>query len=120
MKTHEYIIFGLCFVVIVLVLLCLNNNRPSLMDLASEKMEVMKKDQELSHSNGDCDFDCRTRGMSRVGENLYKGDCDLEYAMKLWKESPTHKEILDLGFKDMVILGEQSGEYCYITYNVHF
>ena len=94
--------------------------------LANDKLKDLGNTDYWSHTNSDgCDFGCRAakpsdRPLETVGENLYKGNCDLETSLRLWKESPTHKAILDKGFTNLVMMGKQKGDMCYVVYNVTF
>ena len=49
-----------------------------------------------SHDSIGCNYQCRVNKTmySWVGENLYKGDCDVNQAYKLWNNSPTHLALL--------------------------
>jgi len=89
-----------------------------LRDLAETKLKDLLNTGYWSHTNSNgCDFKCRTDGFnySWIGENLYKGPCNIEYAMELWKGSPTHNENLQHKYTEEVILkGYYTDDYCYI------
>jgi uncharacterized protein YkwD len=54
------------------------------------------------------------------GENLYNGtSCDIRIAVSAWIDSPTHLEILDMGYDEGVITIDRDQEgQCYIVMNV--
>lgn len=82
-------------------------------------------DGNWSHNDGTCDLKCRAAKVELfnevgwIGENLYRGgSCDIREVMRLWEESPTHKEVLDSDYKYGVMLIYKDLDYCYITLDV--
>lgn len=73
----------------------------SVQAFAEEKAIYLESTNEWEHDSNGCNFDCRVNSSeinkytTWVGENLYKGKCDIDSAYKLWEQSPTHKAVLD-------------------------
>lgn len=94
---------------------------PTLKTLAQDKINDLFTTGYWSHTNSDgCDFKCRTKPYwkyySWIGENLYKGVCDKENAYRLWRESPSHLEILNHPSTEEVILMQKyAPDKCYIV-----
>ncbi len=93
----------------------------TLQELAENKMNDLLSTGNWSHTNSDgCTFNCRTSPYleyySWIGENLYKGPCNEEVAYKLWRESPSHLEVLQHPYTEEVILmQEYAPNKCYIV-----
>lgn len=94
-----------------------------LSQFTKDKMTDLLKTDFFEHTNSNgCDFDCRTKEQPGpvIGEDLYKGPCSLAMAYAMWLNSPKHKEVLEKGFNQVVIMGEQKEDMCYIVYNSLF
>lgn len=88
--------------------------------VAQVKMNDLVNTNYWSHTNSNgCNYDCRIKGMPYVwmGEDLYKGTCNLAYAYKLWYASPTHAYVLRHPYKGEVILMQKmkNSNDCYIV-----
>jgi hypothetical protein len=86
--------------------------RKTINDLAQSKLNDLLNTGYWSHTNSNgCDFKCRTAPYlnyySWIGENLYRGVCDKQTAYRLWRESPTHLEILNHPCTHQVLLIEE-------------
>lgn len=93
----------------------------TLYDLAYAKVQDLEQTGYWSHTNSDgCDFNCRTQEYtsngqySWIGENLYKGKCDIDYAYTLWQQSPSHLAVLQHAYDEEALLQGSYGEdKCY-------
>lgn len=90
--------------------------------LSDDKMSDLVNSNVWSHTNSDGrDFSFRSHsylGNVSAGENLYKGTCDLELMIKMWRESKTHNDVLNMPI-DSAILNIQKTDFgCYGTYHV--
>jgi uncharacterized protein YkwD len=89
--------------------------------IAEEKMDDLIRTGYFEHENSNgCDFKCRIKDYRSeytwIGENLYKGECDIRTAMEMWEKSPSHKYILDHSYTNEVVLSREYKEgYCYIV-----
>lgn len=91
--------------------------------IAREKIKNLETTGYWSHTNSNgCSFRCRVRSYlatnggrySWIGENLYKGTCDVDNAYRLWELSPAHNEVLKHGYDEQVLLtGKYGGSGCY-------
>lgn len=96
-------------------------NHPTLKTLAQDKINDLFSTGYWSHTNSNgCDFTCRTKPYwnyyTWIGENLYKGPCYEEMAYKLWKESPSHLEVLQHPYTEEVLLKQTYEEnHCYMV-----
>ena len=91
--------------------------RERLFNLSNEKTEDLPLSWSHTSSNGEgLTQRVAKNGLVKVGENLYRGNCDLRTAVKLWEESPDHNKVLDKGFKNLVITGTEIDSECYISY----
>ena len=88
-------------------------------------LETLKMGNWSHEESVDCDFQCRIEKAGLmgdvvwVGENLYKGnDCDIRYAISIWENSPTHKDLLNSKYDVGVILIYEENDICYITFDV--
>jgi len=91
--------------------------------IAKEKVKDLETTGYWSHTNSNgCSFRCRVRSYlatnggrySWIGENLYKGTCDVDNAYGLWELSPAHNEVLKHGYDEQVLLTGKYGESgCY-------
>lgn len=88
--------------------------------IAENKMDDLVKTGYFDHENSNgCDFQCRVRDYrseySWIGENLYRGRCDIRTAMEKWEQSPTHKNVLDHNYtKEIILSREYVSGWCYI------
>lgn len=93
----------------------------SIKKLAQSKLDDLLATGYWEHTNSNgCDYNCRTKEYTEngqyswVGENLYRGICSEDNAYRLWKLSPTHKEILDHESDEEVLVSGSYGEnLCY-------
>lgn len=93
----------------------------TLNELANSKLNDLLSTGYWSHTNSDgCDFNCRTKDYTEngkylwIGENLYKGLCDINSAYRLWNQSSSHKAVLDHSFDESVLISGEYGEnQCY-------
>lgn len=93
----------------------------TLNELANSKLNDLLSTGYWSHTNSNgCDFNCRTMDYTEngkyswIGENLYKGPCDIENVYRLWEKSASHKAVLDHSFDESVLISEKYGEnQCY-------
>jgi hypothetical protein len=97
-----------------------NNTTNWLYKFAQDKMNDLTTSAYWSHTNSNgCNFTCRTKylldknNVTWIGEDLYKGTCDLNYTMKLWNESPDHKAILDHAYTREVLITEKVNNTCF-------
>lgn len=91
--------------------------------IAKEKVKDLETTGYWSHTNSNgCSFRCRVRSYlatnggrySWIGENLYKGTCDVDNAYRLWELSPAHNEVLKHGYDEQVLLtGKYGKSGCY-------
>ncbi len=92
--------------------------------LGIQKVNELETTQYWSHTNlNGCNFNCRVQKLNFpvnlwVGENLYKGPCNIQNAISLFEKSPEHKAILDHQHNFGVVLkGEQDKNgNCYIVF----
>ena len=88
--------------------------------IAEAKMDDLIRTGYFEHENSNgCDFKCRIQDYHSeynwIGENLYRGECDIRTAMEMWGKSPTHKDVLDHSYSNEVILSEEYQDgFCYI------
>lgn len=94
----------------------------SLFNLASSKIEDLNKTGYWSHTNENgCDYNCRVKQVSAnyswMGENLYKGPCDIVKAMDMFEHSPEHKANLDHNFDNInILISKQKDGNCYMAF----
>jgi hypothetical protein len=94
--------------------------RVYLYNFGEEKIQDLLNTGYWSHSNSNgCDFNCRASEYmgtySGIGENLYRGKCDVDYAYELWEGSITHKEVLDWETEEEVLIKRAYKDGCYIV-----
>lgn len=87
--------------------------------LGQSKLNDLIENNYWSHTNRDtCDFNCRTKDISFwIGENLYKGPCDINDAYLAWNHSPSHKKILDHLYNVYVLYmkSDKTNQFCYVV-----
>ena len=94
---------------------------PSIKKLAQDKLNDLLSTGYWSHTNSNgCDFTCRTKPYwnyySWIGENLYRGVCSEDNAYRLWRESPSHLEVLQHPYTEEVLLKQIYEEnHCYMV-----
>jgi uncharacterized protein YkwD len=90
------------------------SNSKTIETIAQIKLNDLVNTNYWSHTNSNgCSFNCRvnsylvTRGgkYTWIGENLYRGICDVNNAYRLWRLSPTHNEILKHKSNKQVLIG---------------
>lgn len=127
-KKFKVTVSVVCFILICVVVFVLNTDHKQVdatqeLDLeifANNKLDDLQQTGHWSHTNSDgCGFQCRTMDYrdkyTWIGENLYKGSCDIDNAYKLWEESPDHKAILDeVADTEYLEVREVEEDYCYI------
>ena len=96
-------------------------SRKDINTLAQEKMNDLMATDCWDHTNSNgCDFICRTKSYrndySWIGENLYRGVCNKETAFRMWRESPSHLEVLNHEYnQEVLLIREYEENHCYMV-----
>lgn len=90
--------------------------------LSAEKINDLVQTNVWSHTSSDGkDFSFRAHtllGNATAGENLYKGACDIELMIKMWRESETHNKVLNMPIGSAILNIHKTDFGCYATYHV--
>ncbi len=95
----------------------------SLFTLGKRKLSDLQKTNYWSHTDSDnCDFSCRISKINNfsswIGEDLYKGPCDISNAINAFEHSPPHKQVLDHNFDYInITIGKSDTGDCYMVFN---
>lgn len=99
------------------------NEKDWLYLLAKDKLDDLVATNYWSHTNSDgCDFgSCRVPKFAYIrnwiGENLYKGPCDIQLAFKKWEASPSHNEVMyHYATNEILLIQEYDNNMCYIVW----
>jgi len=94
----------------------------SMNNLAQDKLNDLVATNTWSHTNSDgCNYSCRLKKFvptfTWIGENLYKGNCDINNALNMFQKSPIHKANLDHQFTYQTMQMQNIGNnQCYIVF----